>query len=695
MKKCNLFKFWSVILAIAGITSCSENVEFLDESNNESSTDENKEEVSFIASFEEIEEDTIDLSDLTTRTMLRTGNTSIWVANDAISVWLDGQMEKFVTLSGGERAVFEGLASSMSSIGSAYALYPYDENAEISGTTITTMLNANQKAYENSYDINSSIAVSLLTASEQEAGGMFCNVCSFLRFSIDPEYSGEKIVSATFSGNSGEALAGKMSIDISNVEEPVGTIVGNPQTSVTIDSEGTMDGELLNDGTTYLFIIAPQTLANGFSLTFTSETGKTCTFSTSVSNTFNRNGVKNLGKLKPEWSTDYEDKGDHWVVYTAKGLYEWATRVNGGDFTTDKYGEGDVDLGLVLAGDIDLNDYIYDGAWKPVCSQEHPYEGEIDGKEFAIKNMKIENREHPQYQGFLGWMREHSSVSNLDFESPVITSELKGTDDSERFDDSYVGVIAGAMNVFGEFHTYDGATISNCHVTNGSVTGGEGVGGIVGRSFATRDVVENCTYAGAVNGIMFVGGIIGSNEGFVTNCHFNGTATFDEERATGVGRIGGIVGSNNSAGVIGCTAQGTVSGGDERYVGGIVGGNNGPLYGCVSAVNVQGEHGGAIAGTTLGIMGASYAVNASANYGIVWWIEDGKGVVENCYTTISNAPASSKVDLSDYIINDISSHIDAMNTVLSESPTASGWRFVENDGSIVDSSVFPYIAKPQ
>ena len=47
MKKCNLFKFGSVILAIAGITSCSENVEFLDESNNESSTDENKEEVSY------------------------------------------------------------------------------------------------------------------------------------------------------------------------------------------------------------------------------------------------------------------------------------------------------------------------------------------------------------------------------------------------------------------------------------------------------------------------------------------------------------------------------------------------------------------------------------------------------------------------------------------------------------------------
>lgn len=694
MRKSNYFKLWSVILACAGITSCSEDVQLVEESVKEDVIETEKEEVSFDASFEEITEEPL-IQEASTRTILRTGNVAIWAANDAISVWLGDEMEKFVTISGGERAVFEGLASEMASLGNAYALYPYDENAKLSGTTITTVLNADQKAYENSYDINSAVTVSRLSASEQETGGLFYNVCSFLRFSISSSYQGEKIVSATLAGRNGEALAGDLSIDVSNVEEPIGSIIGNAKTSVTIDTEGTMDGEFLHDGkSSYVFILLPQTLQNGFALTLTSESGRTWQYVYDSSVTFRRSAVNTLNNLVPEWTDDYTDNGDHWVVYTAKGLYEWATRVNGGDFTTDKYGEGDVDLGLVLANDIDLNDYIYEGAWKPVCSQEHPYKGVIDGKGYAIKNMKIENRTHPQDQGFLGWMQEHSSVSNLDFESPVIVSELKGTDDNERFDDSYVGVIAGAMNVLGEFQTYDGATISNCHVTNGSITGGEGVGGIVGRSFATRDVIENCTYAGSVTGIMFVGGIIGSNEGFVTNCHFNGTATFDENRATGVGRIGGVVGSNNSAGVIGCTAQGTVSGGDERYVGGVVGKNNGPLYGCASAVKVQGLHGGAIAGATLGTMGASYAINGSANYGIVWWIEDGKGIVDQCYTTISNVPASSKVDLSDYIITDISSHIDAMNTVLSESPTASGWQFVENDGSIVDSSVFPYIAKP-
>lgn len=692
MKQLSFFRLLGVILAFAGITSCTDDT-ILNETTEDQIVEGNKEEVSITAGAEELEEDTVDIS-LSTRTILRTGNVIIWGANDAINVWLDDSMQKFKTISGGERAVFQGLADALSSVDNAYALFPYDENATLSGSTITTKLNAEQTAHENSFDINSAVSVARFTASGQEAGGIFYNVCSFVRFAISSEYSGEKIVSATFSSNNGEALAGDLSIDLSNVEEPIGSVISNAQTSVTISAEGTFDGEFLNDGTSYVFIILPQTL-QGFTLTLTSESGRTSSLVADMSFGFERSKVVNLGELNPtEWSKDYEDEGDHWVVYTAKGLYEWATKVNGGDFTTDKYGEGDVDLGLVLANDIDLNDYIYDGAWKPVCSQEHPYEGVIDGKEFAIKNMKIENREHPQYQGFLGWMREHSSVSNLDFESPVITSELKGTDDSERVDDSYVGVIAGAMNVIGGTETLDGATISNCHVTNGSVTGGEGVGGIVGRSFATRDVVENCTYAGTVNGIMFVGGIIGSNEGFVTNCHFNGTVMFDEERATGVGRIGGIVGSNNSAGVIGCTAQGTVSGGDERYVGGIVGVNNGPLYGCASSVTVNGENGGAIVGHIYGTMGASYAISGSANYGIVCWIQS-NGIVDHCYTTLAIVPTSGNADLSSYQVTNISDNVSVMNTVLSESPTASGWRFVENDGSIVDSSVFPYIAKPQ
>lgn len=694
MKRSNLFRLLGVILAFAGITSCSDDVVTLEEQNEIVSVEEGeKEEVTFDASFEDVTEEPID-GDLSTRTILRVGNTTIWGANDAISVWMNGEMEKFVTVAGGERAVFEGLATAMSSLGNAYALFPYNEEATLSGTTITTTLNADQKAYENSFDIHSSVAVSQLSASEGEAGGLFYQVGAFIRFYISTKYEGEDVVSVTFSGKNNEALAGDMSINITDVTNPVGTITGNGKTSVTISAEGTRDGKLRNDSTSYVFIIAPQTLTNGFTVTLTSKTGKTCTFESSRSNTLERAVVKNLGALHPVWGKDYDDEGDHWVVYTAKGLYDWATKVNGGDFYTDKYGEGDTDLGLVLGSDIDLDDYVYNGAWKPVCSQAHPYEGVIDGKGYTIKNMEIKNREHPTHQGFLGWMDENSSIKDFNFENPEIISDMKGTNDNSRDDDSYVGVLVGAMNTKGEFTTYQSAAITNCHVTNGSVTGGEGVGGLIGRSFATRDIITNCSYSGSVSGIMFVGGIIGSNEGFMTNCHFNGTVTFDEDRATGVGRIGGISGSNNSAGIIGCTAQGTVNGSGGEYVGGIVGGNNGQLYGCASAVTVNGKNGGAIAGVTLGTMGASYACGTSASYGIVWWVED-NGIVDNCYTTLSGTVSGNK-DLSSYVVDDVSSCMQQMNSVLSNitlsAPYVESWEFKANDGTIVESSVFPIIA---
>ena len=171
MKQLSFFRLLGVILAFAGITSCTDDT-ILNETTEDQIVEGNKEEVSITAGAEELEEDTVDIS-LSTRTILRTGNVIIWGANDAINVWLDDSMQKFKTISGGERAVFQGLADALSSVDNAYALFPYDENATLSGSTITTKLNAEQTAHENSFDINSAVSVARFTASGQEAGGIF------------------------------------------------------------------------------------------------------------------------------------------------------------------------------------------------------------------------------------------------------------------------------------------------------------------------------------------------------------------------------------------------------------------------------------------------------------------------------------------------------------------------------------------
>lgn len=77
----------------------------------------------------------------------------------------------------------------------------------------------------------------------------------------------------------------------------------------------------------------------------------------------------------------------------------------------------------------------------------------------------------------------------------------------------------------------------------------------------------------------YLGGIAGSNEGTILNCSFRGTVTGKEQ-------AGGIAGINESTGSIyGCTASGTVAG--ESATGGIAGQNSGTITQCInqSAVN--------------------------------------------------------------------------------------------------------------
>ncbi len=78
-----------------------------------------------------------------------------------------------------------------------------------------------------------------------------------------------------------------------------------------------------------------------------------------------------------------------------------------------------------------------------------------------------------------------------------------------------------------------------------------------------------------------VGGIAGSNAGFIQNCSFQGTVK-------GETNVGGIAGQNKEAGEIaGCRADGTVTG--ENGTGGIAGRNLGLLIKCenTAAVNVS------------------------------------------------------------------------------------------------------------
>jgi len=137
--------------------------------------------------------------------------------------------------------------------------------------------------------------------------------------------------------------------------------------------------------------------------------------------------------------------------------------------------------------------------------------------------------------------------------------------------------------------------------STGRVTGAEHVGGLVG---VNDGAVSNSCSTGSVTGEDFIGGLVGSNGdyGAVSNSYSTGNVTGEEG-------VGGLVGLNRRGTVSNSYSSGSVAGG--YVVGGLAGGNAGEVSDCYSTGSVTGED------FIGGLMGTS-----------------GKGsTVSNCYST--------------------------------------------------------------
>jgi hypothetical protein len=127
-------------------------------------------------------------------------------------------------------------------------------------------------------------------------------------------------------------------------------------------------------------------------------------------------------------------------------------------------------------------------------------------------------------------------------------------------------------------------SISDCY-SKGDVAGGEFsyyLGGLAGRNFGS---INNCYSTGAVSGDSgsCVGGLVGSNSGggSISNCYSTGAVSGDSSY------VGGLVGYNSSSSISNCYSTGTVSG--FYYVGGLVGYNAyGSISNCYSTGAVSG-----------------------------------------------------------------------------------------------------------
>ena len=265
-----------------------------------------------------------------------------------------------------------------------------------------------------------------------------------------------------------------------------------------------------------------------------------------------------------------------YLIYTSEQMNSIGTEPN----DWDKY--------FKLMADIDLADYT-ETEFNIIGTGGNPFTGIFDGNGHAISNFNYRTSDDEYCFGLFGYIDDPNAI--------IINLGLIAPDINIGTDKGIVGSLTGRL-VRG--------IISNCYAVDVNVSGKRYVGGLVGSNvglitdcFATGNVTgdfrvgglagDNLHYghitksysSGNVSGNYNVGGLIGTNyyDATVTNCYSNC-------HIEGNNDIGGLVGENNSH-VANCNSYGSLDAKDR--VGGLIGWNDGFVTTSCSYASVKGQ----------------------------------------------------------------------------------------------------------
>lgn len=274
-----------------------------------------------------------------------------------------------------------------------------------------------------------------------------------------------------------------------------------------------------------------------------------------------------LGVAAPALAEETSDAGATLYITSTSRFLTFAEKCR-----LDSYSQN---LTVYLETDLDLTGTDFAGV--PIFC------GTFQGKGHTISGLNLTS--DGSKQGLFRCLTDTAAVYDLNIQGSVTPGGTQNT----------VGGLAGS----------NAGRIQSCTFT-GSVSGGDGVGGLVGEN-TLSGVLDSCTTSGSLYGTHFVGGLAGKNSGVIRSCtnHAQINTTSQEntvslsdvtlenmlgsESATTVTDIGGIAG--NSTGVIrGCVNRGDVGYPHMGYnIGGIAGTQSGYTVGCANRGQVQGR----------------------------------------------------------------------------------------------------------
>jgi hypothetical protein len=282
-----------------------------------------------------------------------------------------------------------------------------------------------------------------------------------------------------------------------------------------------------------------------------------------------------------------------------------------------------------LAAPIDLSEI----RWSvPVIPS---FAGTFDGHGYTISHLRIEGREG---LGLFGRLERGGRIVDLGVVDVNITGSSNiGSLVANNSGDLTRCYCSGVVDcnwgryralyewgyVVGGMVGRNDGTVTQCCSTS-LVSGHVEVGGLVGRNGGT---VTQCQSTSTVIGDRDVGGLVGESYGLVSQCYSTGAVDGNDD-------VGGLVGGNLNGDVIQCYSTGTVSG--RTYVGGLLGGNLGGWSVTASFWDIQtsgqATSDGGTGKTTPEMQTASTFLDAGWDFvgetvngtEDIWWILEGK-----------------------------------------------------------------------
>lgn len=192
-----------------------------------------------------------------------------------------------------------------------------------------------------------------------------------------------------------------------------------------------------------------------------------------------------------------------------------------------------------LTEDISLIDYQDDKGWTPIGNADVPFVGNMNGDGFTITGLLID-RDSNNGVGLFG--DNMGTILNIKLEAGIIKGKsnvggLVGFNDSNgviRY--SYASAVVNGVVGVGGLVGLNNGYISNSYTT-GSVSGNSGVGGLAG---ITDGWISDNYSTSAVSGGSYVGGLVGNMiDGYIANNYAAGIVT-------GVSNTGGFMGNDSN-----------------------------------------------------------------------------------------------------------------------------------------------------